>query len=154
MLTHLTISVSHHDGCRLVHLANWSFKNVIRHHDRCRLVQPAKWDILTMTYTIMTDVDWCIPPCGTLHKFRFAFMTDANWCIPPCWSFGISIQFKMSRIDQFVYNSINHSHAINHQTFQISHFQIHMHFRNIISKIYLFHIIISDLFGKLPKHLK
>ena len=40
----------------------------------------------------------------------------------------------MSRIDQFVYNLINHSHAINCQTFQISHFQIHMHFHNIISK--------------------
>ena len=133
MLTHLTISVSHHDGCRLVHPAKWSFKNTIHHHDRCRLVHPAKWDILTMPYTIMTDV---------------------NWCIPPCWSFGISIQFKISRIDQFVYNSITHSHAFSCQTFQISHFQIHMHFCNIISKIYSFHIIISDLFGKLPKHLK
>ena len=133
MLTHLTISVSHHDGCRLVHPTMWSFKNVIRHHDRCRLVHPAKWDILTMSYTIMTDADWYIPPY---------------------WSFGISIQFKMSRIYQFVYNSINHSHAFSCRTFQISHFQIHMHFRNIISNIYSFHIIISDLFGKLPKHLK
>ena len=133
MLTPLTIYVSHHDGCRLVHPAKCSFKNVIRHHDGCRLVHPTKWDILTMSYTIMTDADWCIPPC---------------------WSFNISIQFKMSRIDQFVYNLINHSHAINRQTFQISHFQIHMHFRNIISKIYSFHIIISDLFGKRPKHLK
>ena len=132
-LTHLTISISHHHGYRLVHPAKWSFKNVIRHHDGCRLVHPSKWDILTMPYTIMTDADWCIPPCG---------------------SFCILIQFKMSRIDQFVYNSINHSYAINCQTFQISHFQIHMHFRNVISKIYSFHIIISDLFGKLPKHLK
>ena len=132
-LTHLTISISHHDGCRLVHPAKWSFKNAICHHDGCRLVHPSKWDILTMPYTIMMDADWCIPPCG---------------------SFGISIQFKMSRIDQFVYNSINQSYAINCQTFQISHFQIHMHFRNVISKIYSFHIIISDLFGKLPKHLK
>ena len=133
MLTHLTISVSHHDGCRLVHPAKWSFKNVIHHHDGCLLVHPVKWDILTMPYTIMTDADWCIPPG---------------------WSFGILIQFKMSRIDQFVYNSINHSHAINCQTFQISHFQIHMHFRNNISEICIFHTIISYLFGKLPKHLK
>ena len=104
------------------------FNNVIHHHDGCRLVHPAMWDI---------------------EQFRFAFMTDSNWCNPPYWSFGISIQSKMSRIDQFVYNSINHSHAFSCQTFQI-----HMHFRNIISKIYSFHINFSDLFGKLPKHLK
>ena len=93
---------------------------------------------LKMSYTIMTDADWCIPPCGTfnnatyhhegcrlvhpamwdIEQFRFAFMTDAAWRIPPCCSFGISIQFKMSRIDQFVYNSINHSHAINCQHFK------------------------------------
>ena len=109
------------------------FNNVIHHHDGCRLVHPVKWDI---------------------EQFWFAFMMDAAWCIPPCWSFSISIQFKMSRIDQFIYNSINHSHAINCQTFQVSHFQIHMHFHNIISKIYSFHIISSNLFGKLPKHLK
>ena len=109
------------------------FFNDIHHHDECRLVHPAKWDI---------------------GQFQVAFMMDVDWCIPPCCSLGILIQFKMSRIDQSVYNSINHSHAINCQTFQISHFQIHMHFRNIISKIYSFHIIISDLFGILPKHLK
>ena len=129
---------------------------------------------LKMSYTITTNADWCIPACGTfnnaihhhdgcrlvhpamwdIEQFRFSFMIDATWCIPPCWWFSILIQFKMSRIDQFVYNSINHSHAINCQTFQISHFQIHMHFRNIISKIYSFHIIISYLFGKRPKHLK
>ena len=45
-------------------------------------------------------------------------MMDAAWCILPYWSFGISIQFKMSRIDQFVYNSINYSHAINYQHFK------------------------------------
>ena len=109
------------------------FFNAIRHHDGCRLVHPAKWDI---------------------GQFRGAFMTDADWGIPPGCSFGISIQFKMSRIDQFVYNSINLSHAINRQSFKFSLFQIHMHFRNIISKIYSFHIIISYLFGILPKHLK
>ena len=109
------------------------FNNAIHYHDGCRFVHPAMWDIA---------------------QFRFSFMTDTDWCIPPCWSFGILIQFKMSRIDQFIYNSINHSHAINRQTFQISQFKIHMHFHNIISKIYSFHIIILDLFGKLPKHLK
>ena len=109
------------------------FFNAIRQHDGCRLVHPAKWDI---------------------GQFRGAFMTDADWGIPPNYSFGISIQFKMSRIDQLVYNSIIFSHAINRQSIQISHFKTHMHFHNIISKIYSFHIIISDLFGILPKHLK
>ena len=75
------------------------FNNVVHHHYECRLVHPAIWGI---------------------EQFRFAFMKDADWCIPLCWSFGISIQFKMSRIDQFVYNSINHSHAIN-----VKHFKIH-----------------------------
>ena len=153
MLTHFTILVSHHarwrlvhpdmwylnaihhhDGCRLVPLAKWEhFFNAIRHHDGCRLVHPAKWDI---------------------GQFRGVFMTDADWGILPDCSFGILIQFKMSRIDQFIYNSINLSHAINRQTFQLSYYQIHMHFCNIISKIYSFHIIISYLFGILPKHLK
>ena len=107
VLTHLIISVFYHDKCRLMHPAKWSIKNSICHHDGCRLVHPAKWDILTMPYTVMMDADWCNPPC---------------------WSFCISIQFKISRIDHFVYNLINHSHAINRQTFQILNFQIHMHF--------------------------
>ena len=134
MCLHISqISVSHHVGCRLVHPDMW-YLNAICHLDGCRLVHPAKWDI---------------------GQFRGAFMMDADWGIPPGCSFDISIQFKMSRIDQFVYNSINLSHAINHQSFQLSHFQIHMHYRNIISKIFSFHIIISDLFGiLLPKHLK
>ena len=127
-------AIHHHEGCRLVHPAKWKhFFHVIRHHYGCRLVHPAKWDI---------------------GQFRGALMTDVNWGIPPRCSFDISIQFKMSRIDQFVYNSINLSYAINRQSFQLSHFQIHMHFCNIISKIYSFHIIISYLFGILPKHLK
>ena len=104
-----------------------NFNNAIHHHDGCRLVHPAMWDIV---------------------QFWFSFMTDVDWCIPPCLSFGISIEFKISRINQFFYNSINHSHAINRQTFQISHFQIHLHFRNIISKLYSFDIIVSYLFGK------
>ena len=134
MLKHFTISFSHHAGCRLVHPTKWEhFFNAIRHHAGCRLVHPAKWDI---------------------RQFRGAFMKDVDWGILSGCSFGLSIQFKMSRTDQFVYNSINLLHAINRQSFQLSHFQIHMHFRNIISKIYSFHIIISYLFGILPKHLK
>ena len=81
-------------------------------------------------------------------------MTDADRGILPCGLFSILIQFKMSGIDQLVYNSINLLHEINRQSFQLSHFQIHMHFSNIISKIYSFHIIISYLFGILPKLLK
>ena len=106
-------------------------KNVIRHHKGCRLVHPTKWDILTMPYTNMTNADWCIPPC---------------------WSFGISIQFKMSIIDQFVYNLINHSHAINCQTFQISHIQIHtfvISFQGYTHSIYSFQVYLV-----ITKHLK
>ena len=65
-------------------------------------MHPAKWDI---------------------GEFQGAFMMDADWGILLGYSFGILIQFKMSRIDQFVYNLINLSHAINRQTFQLSHFK-------------------------------
>ena len=89
-----------------MHPAKWSFKNAIHHHDRCRLVPCGTFnnaihhhDGCRLVYTAMWDIE----------QFRFAFMTDAAWCISPCWLFSISIQFKMSRIDQFVYNSINHS---------------------------------------------
>ena len=153
MLTHFTISVSHHAGCQLVHPDMW-YLNSIHHHDGCRLVHPAKWEHF---FNVICHHDGC----RLVHhaewdigQFRAAFMTDVDWGIPPGYSFSISIQFKMSRIDQFVYNLINLSHAINRQSFQLSHFQIHMHFRDIISKIYSLHIIILDLFGILPKHLK
>ena len=102
MLTHLTISVSHHDGCRLVHPAKWSFKYVIHHHDRCRFVHPAMWDILTMPYTIMTDSDWCIPPC---------------------WSFGISIRFN-SRCQELT-NSFT-IQLITHMQLIVKHFKYHI----------------------------
>ena len=107
------------------------FNNAIHQYDECRLVHPAMWDI---------------------EQFRFAFMTNADGCIPPCWSFGISIQFKMSIIDQFVYNSINHSHAINCQTFQISHIQIHtfvISFQGYTHSIYSFQVYLV-----ITKHLK
>ena len=115
------------------------------------IMRPVKWSF-KKPYTITTDVDWCIPPCGTfnnaihhhdgcrlvhpamwdIEQFRFAFMTDATWCILPCWSFSISISFKMSRIDQFVSNSINHSHAINCQ-----HFKYHI-FKSICTFVITF----------------
>ena len=87
-IRHMPIRASHQVG---------HFFNSLRHHDECRLVHPAKWDI---------------------GQFRGVFMTDADWGIQLGCSFGILIQFKMSRIDQFVYNSINLSHAINCQYFK------------------------------------
>ena len=95
-------AIHHHDGCRLVHPAKWEHMfNAIHYHDRCRLVHPAKWYI---------------------GQFRGAFMMHADWGIPPGYSFGISIQFKMSRIDQFVYNLINFFHMqliVNHFNYHI-----------------------------------
>ena len=85
------IRFSHHAGCCLVHPDTWYQLNAICHQDGCRLVHPAKWDISSMSYTIMTDADWCIPPSGTLEKFQGAFMTDADLCIPSGGSFDISI---------------------------------------------------------------
>ena len=139
------------------------FFNAIRHHDGCRLMHPAKWDI---------------------GQFRGAFVTDADWCIPSGGSFDISIQFKMSRIDRFVYNSIYHSHLFG---FQISHFNsifsfvlsfqrytqsmysfhilihvlisythscIHFIYSFMYSFHILIHVLISYLLGKQPKYLK
>ena len=118
------------------------FFNAIRHHDGCRLVHPAKWDI---------------------GQFRGAFVTDVDWCIPSGNSFGILIQFKMSEIDRFVYNSIYHSHLFG---FQISHFNsiftFVLSFQRYTQSIYSFtysfhiliHVLISYLLGKLPKYLK
>ena len=153
MLKHFTISFSHHAGCRLVH-PDMCYLNVIHHHDGCRLVHPTKWEHFFNAIRHHAGCRLVHPAKWDIRQFRRAFMTDVDWGILSGCSFGISIQFKMSRTDQFVYNSINLSHAINRQSFQLSHFQIHMHFRNIISKIYSFHIIISYLFGILPKHLK
>ena len=58
-----------------MHPDMWYQLNAIRHHDGCRLVHPAKWDISSMSYAIMTDADWCIPPSGTLDNFG----------VPSCW---------------------------------------------------------------------
>ena len=43
---------------------------------------------------------------------------------------------------------------IRFSNFSYITFQFHIHFRNIISNICSIHIIFSDLFGNLPKHLK
>ena len=83
-------SVSHHDGCRLVHPDMWYHLNAIHPHDGCRLVHPVKWDISSMPYVTMVDADSCIPPSGTLENFGFAFITDTDWCIPSGGSFDIS----------------------------------------------------------------
>ena len=101
------------------------FFNAIRHHDGCRLVYLANWDI---------------------RQFRGAFVKDADWYIPSGGSFGISIQFKMSRIDNFVYNSIYHSLSFG---FQISHFNsiftFVLYFQRYTHSMYSFHILIHVL---------
>ena len=52
-----------------MHPDMWYHLNAISHHDGCRLVHPTKWDISSMSYVIMMDADWCIPPSGTLDNF-------------------------------------------------------------------------------------
>ena len=108
-----------------MHLDMWYHLNAIRHHDGCRLVHPAKWDI---------------------GKFWGALVMDAAWYIPSGGSFNISIQFKMSRIDRFVYNSISHSHSFG---FQISHFNsiftFVLSFQRYTQSMYSFHILIHVL---------
>ena len=84
-------SIHHHDGCRLVHPAKWEhFFNAIRHHDGCRLVHPAKWEHF---FNAIRHHDGC----RLVHlakwdigKFWSAFVTDADWCIPSGGSFDIS----------------------------------------------------------------
>ena len=88
-------------------------------------MHPAKWDI---------------------GQFWGAFVTDADWGIPSGGSFGISIQFKMSGIDRFVYNSIYHSHLFG---FHISHFNsiftFVLSFQIYTQSMYSFHILIHVL---------
>ena len=142
-----------------MHPDRWYHLNAIRHHDGCRFVHPAKWDISSMSYAIMTDADWVHPAKWDIGNFWGAFVTDVDWCIPSGGSFSISIQFKMSRIDRFVYNSIYHSHSFD---FQISHFNsifsFVLSFQRYTQSMYSFHILIhvliSYLLGKLPKYLK
>ena len=89
------------------------FFNAIRHHDGCQLVHPAKWDI---------------------GQFQGAFVTDANWCILSGGSFGISIQFKMSGIDRFVYNSIFiHIHSVFKCHFSIPYSLSYYLFKDILN---------------------
>ena len=124
VLTHLTISVFHHDGRRLVHPAKWSFKNVIHHHDGCRLVHPTKWDILIMPDTIMTDVDWCIPPCGTLNNFGLPSWQDAWMPLGASRHVGHSV-YRFNLICQeltnlFTIQLITHMHLVT------KHFKYHI----------------------------
>ena len=86
------------------------------------------------------------PDMWDIGKFWGAFVTDVDWYIPLGGSFSISIQFKMSRIDQFVYNSISHSHSFG---FQISHFNsiftFVLSFQRYTQSMYSFHILIHVL---------
>ena len=132
MLTHLTISVSHHDGCQLVHPTMWSLINVIRHQDGCRLVHPAEWDISSMPYTIMTDADWCIPPSGTLDKFRVAFMTDS---VGESSHVGRSVYRFNSRCQELTNSFI--IRLITHMLLIVKHFKYHI-FKSICTFIISF----------------
>ena len=126
------------------HMRPYSYMYCALHRDG--VLHPANWDI---------------------GQFRGAFVTDADWCIPSGGSFGILIQFKMSGIDRFIYNSIYHSHLFG---FQISHFNSIFTFvlsfqrytQSMYSFLYSFtysfhiliHVLISYLLGKLSKYLK
>ena len=65
---------------------------------------------------------------------------------PVRWFIRYIIQFKMSGIDRFVYNSIYHSHLFG---FQISHFNSIFTFilslKRYTQSMYLFHILIHVL---------
>ena len=128
-----------------MHPAKWEhFFNDIRHHDGCQLVHPAKWDI---------------------GQFRGAFMTDVDWRIPSGGSFGISIQFKMSRINRFTIRFINHIHSVFKYHISILYSLSYYIFKDILNLcthfIYSFtysfhiliHVLISYLLGKLTKYL-
>ena len=127
-----------------MHPDMWYHLNAIRHHDGCRLVNPVKWDISSMPYAIMTDANWCIPPSGTLAIS--GCLRDRCRLVHPVRRFLYIIQFKMSEIDRFVYNSIYHSHSFG---FQISHFNsiftFVLSFQRYIQSMYLFHILIHVL---------
>ena len=91
------------------------FFNSIHHHDRCRSVHPAKWDIGQFWVSFMTN------SVGSRHAGRSIYRFNSR-----CQELTNSFTIRL----------------ITH-TFQLSHFQIHMHFRNIISNMYSFYIIIS-----------
>ena len=119
-----------------------------------------------MPYAIMTDADWCIPSSGTFLQCHTpsrrmpigASRQVGHWTISGCLRDGCRlvhpirrfiryiIQFKMSGIDQFVYNSIYHSHSFG---FQISHFNsiftFVLSFQRYTQSMYLFHILIHVL---------
>ena len=75
----INYSVSHHAGCRLVHLDTWYQLNVIRHQNGCRLVHPAKWDIEIISGCLR---DGCrlVHPVRRfiLHIIQFTFTTDSG----------------------------------------------------------------------------
>ena len=106
----ITYSVSHHDGCRLVHPDMWYQLNAIRQHDGCRLVHPAKWEHF---FNAIRHHDGCRlvhPAKWDIGQFRGAFVTDADLCIPSGGSFDISIK---SHYDGFRNESrlYHHSHS-------------------------------------------
>ena len=65
MLTHLTIRSPIMTDVVWCNPDMWYHLNVIRHHDGCRLVHPAEWDIGQFWGAFVTDADWCIPSGGS-----------------------------------------------------------------------------------------
>ena len=126
MLTHFTILVSHHVGCRLVHLDMW-YLNAIRHQDGCRLVHPSKWDI---------------------GQFRVAFMTDL---VGESRHVGRSIYQFNSRCQELT-NSFT-IRLIFHMQLIVKHFNYHIFkfictfvisFQRYTHSIYSFHIYLVN----------
>ena len=126
-------SVSHHDGCRLVHPDMWYHLNVIRHHDGCLLVHPAKWDI---------------------GQFRGAFVMDADWCIPLGGSFGISFNSRCQELtDSLTIRFIIHIHSVFKYHISIPYSLSYYLFKDILnlcayfiySFTYSFHMLIHVL---------
>ena len=115
----ITYSVSHHDGCRLVHPDMWYQLNAIHHHDGCRLVHPVKWKHF---FNAIHHHDGCRlvhPAKWDIGQFRGAFVTDSVWCIPSGGLFDISTNSHLLRIMFNESRLYHHSHSFG---FQISHF--------------------------------
>ena len=129
----ITYSVSHHDGCRLVHLDTWYHLFGL---PSCPMLFGASRHVVSIIRSpIMTDVVWCIPTCGITYSvshhdgcrlvhpdtwyhlfglpscrmlfgasrhvvslIRSPIMADVVWCIPTC-----GITYSVSHHDMWYY---------------------------------------------------
>ena len=105
----ITYSVSHNDGCCLVHHDMWYQLNAIRHHDGCRLVHPAKWEHF---FNAIHYHD----KCRLVHPAKWDI---GHWSIPLGDLFDISTNSHLWRIPFNESHLYYHSHSFG---FQISHF--------------------------------